>query len=218
MKRPVFFFLQLGFLLSCSIVSSQSEKEFIKIPGFSHPESVVFDADRAQLFISNIGGETEGDGFISRVSIEGEILDSLWIGGLDDPKGLLLLNGKLFVADNTRLIEMDVEGKQVTNEYSIPEAGMLNDIAADEMGNLYISDTRKNRIYKFDSEGSISEWLSTEELESPNGLLFINDQLWVLAWGNGEAKGNVLKIDPETKEIYKVSKTGIGIKQKEFKY
>lgn len=46
-----------------------------KAEGFSHPESVVLDERNNVLYISNIGEKTPGDGFISKVSPQGEILD-----------------------------------------------------------------------------------------------------------------------------------------------
>ena len=87
---------------------------------------------------------------------------------------------------------MDIERGKISREYSIEEAGMLNDIAADAEGNLFISDTRKNSIFKLDTLGIISEWMNSQELQSPNGLLFSKNELWVAAWGNGETGGDIL--------------------------
>ena len=210
MKLRIIFFLQLFFFFFFGVTHSQTDPEFVKVAGFSHPESVVFDDTNNVLFVSNMGGDTKGDGFISKVSMDGKIIDTMWVSGLDDPKGLLVQKGKLFVTDNTRLIEMDLEKEQITKEYSIKDAVMLNDIAVDKNGNLYVSDTRKNSIYKMDTIGEISEWLSTEELESPNGLLFVKGDLWIGAWGPGDKNGNVLKVNPKTKEIQRVSEQEIG--------
>lgn len=210
MKTRIFLLQQLILLLSFEICSSQADPDFMKMAGFSHPESVVFEEAGNYLFVSNIGGETTGDGYISKVSLEGQLLDSLWVSGLDDPKGLLIQDGKLFVADNTRVIEMDIESEAISNEYVIKNAGMLNDITADGEGNLFISDTRKNSIFKIDPSGNISEWMNSKELQSPNGLFFSDKEIWVAAWGNGEKKGHILRIDPETKEIWNVSEQGIG--------
>ncbi len=48
--------------------------------GFVAPESAVFDAARQLFYVSNMGtwgeGATPGDGFVSRLSAEGRILDS----------------------------------------------------------------------------------------------------------------------------------------------
>uniref|UniRef100_UPI00356A3DEF hypothetical protein n=1 Tax=Salegentibacter sp. TaxID=1903072 RepID=UPI00356A3DEF len=56
---------------------------------------------------------------------------------------------------------------------------------------------------------NIEQWLSTEELEFPNGLLVIDDHIYVAAWGR-EDGGNLLKVDLDNKEITKVSEQPIG--------
>jgi hypothetical protein len=46
---------------------------------------------------------------------------------------------------------------------------MLNDITSDNEGNLYFSDTDRNKIHKY-SGGKVTDW-RTEGLNGPNGLL-----------------------------------------------
>src|SRR6185436_5253746 len=79
--------------------------------GFVAPESAVFDPARQLFYVSNMGtwgdGATPGDGFISRMSADGRILDLRWITGLQNPKGLALANGRLYAADDAELIEID---------------------------------------------------------------------------------------------------------------
>ena len=201
----------LAFILTFSIAFSQEHKssEIQKTEGFSHPESVVIDEDNKILYISNIGNKEPGDGFISRVNLDGKIEELKWIEGLDDPKGLLILDGKLWVTDNTDLVAMDIESGEVTKRVAVKEAAFLNDISADEGGNLYISDTGKSSIFKRNSNGEITEWLSSQNLESPNGLLVVGDKIYVAAWGvNGD--GNLLEVDLDSKEITPITKKGIG--------
>ena len=61
---------------------------------------------------------------------------------------------------------------------------MLNDIASDNEGNIYFSDTDKNKIHKY-SGGEVTEWL-TEDLNGPNGLLFDNARLLVASQGGND--------------------------------
>src|SRR5690606_33636387 len=124
----------------------------------------------AVLYVSNMGDKVAGDGFISKVSLEGKILDTLWIEGLDDPKGLLVQNRKLYATDNTKVVEVDLESGQINNTFAFENAVMLNDIASDNKGNFFVSDTGKNTIYKMNASGDVSEWLNSEGLESPNGV------------------------------------------------
>jgi len=113
-----------------------------EVAGFVAPESAVFDRAREQLYVSNMGtwgkGSTPGDGFISRVSAEGRILELRWVSGFDNPKGLALANGRLYVGDDADLVEVDPEAGAVTARYAPADGpGGFNDCTADPAGNVY---------------------------------------------------------------------------------
>lgn len=210
MRYLTFFVTSVVFLFSAESISQEVSASLLnKMEGFSHPESVVLDEKNQVLYVSNIGGKTEGDGFISKVSKNGEILELKWITQLNDPKGLLVMDDYLYVTDNKYLVKMDIENTEITSRMLIEEAVFLNDITADDKGNIYISDTGKSSIYKLNTAEEISEWLNTRELEFPNGLLAVGDEIWIAAWGE-EDGGNVLKVDIGTKQIEKISKKPIG--------
>ncbi len=181
-----------------------------KTNGFSHPESVVFDQDREFVYISNIGEKKPGDGFISKTNLDGDVLELNWITNLNDPKGLLIQDDLLYVSDNTDLVIMDIETGSITSRIEVEGSKFLNDITADEEGNIYISDTGNSSIYKLQKDSDmVTQWLSTEELEFPNGLLVVDDHIYVAAWGKEEG-GNLLKVSLETKEISKISRNPVG--------
>ena len=180
-----------------------------KVEGFSHPESVVQDKTNGVLYISNIGKKEPGDGFISKVTKDGEIIELQWITGLNDPKGLLVKNGTLYVTDVTELVEMDIQTGKITDRIGVKEAVSLNDLTIDEQGTLYISDSGASGIYKMDPSGKISQWLKSEDLEYSNGLLSVDDNIYVAAWGR-DNPGNLLKVNRENKEIERISSEGIG--------
>ncbi len=205
-----FHFLVLLFV--SSFVAAQNEPAVLleKMEGFSHPESVVWDEPNNVFYISNIGEKEKGDGFISKVSPDGEILELKWISGLNDPKGLLVHGDTLFVTDNTLLVEMNIQQGEVIKRTPVVGAEFLNDLTADEQGNIYISDTGKSSVFKRAPNGTLTEWLHTEKLENPNGLLVVGRELYVAAWGKGEG-GNVLKVNLEnTGEITQVSERPVG--------
>lgn len=211
MKNRLSFLLNALVIISCAVGYSQTDSlDFRKVSGFSHPESVVLDPLNKLLYVSNIGENSKADGFISKLSVDGNILELKWITGLTDPKGLLVKGEKLYVTDLTEVVEMDIEKGKITKKYQPENAKGLNDIAADDAGNLYISDTGKSSVYKIDSQGNTEEWLHSPDLESPNGLLFSDGNLWVAAWGSQGEKGNILKIDTASKGITQVSDNGIG--------
>lgn len=200
--------LVLNFLLLIFTISGYSQE--VKLDGFSHPESVVFDGANDLFYVSNMANREPGDGFISKLSAEGELLEAVWIDGLNDPKGLLVLGEKLYVTDNKELVEIDIQGGNVARKIAVPNAASLNDIAIDEEGSIFISDMGKNAIYRIDNTGRIEEWLNNPELNTPNGVLVDGDKLLVASWGNNESPGNLLQVDRKSKQVSPVTTTGIG--------
>ncbi|MGB7842255.1 MAG: hypothetical protein WBL21_05650 [Salinimicrobium sp.] len=180
-----------------------------KIGGFSHPESVVYDDAREVLYVSNMGEKKDGDGFISKVSVEGKILDLKWITGLQDPKGLLVHGDKLYVTDKTRLVEMDIQKGDILRQFRVEGAQSLNDITKDETENIYISDLSGNSNFERNTSGEISLWMHDENLQRPNGLLVVGDAIFVSAWGKN-SPGNFIKIDLSSKLIEVLTHKGIG--------
>ncbi len=151
----------------------------------SGPESALFDAERGVIYISNVAGqpnEKDGNGFISTLSPDGAIAELKWVEGLDAPKGLALVDGKLYVSDIDTLVEIDVATGEISNRYAGEGAQFLNDVAADDSGNVYVSDMLANSVYRL-SDGALSVWLQDEALENPNGLHVEGDQLIVGSWG-----------------------------------
>ncbi len=156
------------------------------------PESVIHDEKRNVLYVSNINGspmEKVENGFISRLSLEGEILDLKWFReSLWAPKGMAISGDHLFVADISRVVEIDLESGKLVNIYEAEDAVFLNDVAADQNGDIYISDMMTNTIHRI-KEGKIEAWLASEKLSSPNGLTVVDDQLIVGTWGVMDGEG-----------------------------
>jgi sugar lactone lactonase YvrE len=153
--------------------------------GFKNPESALFDPEAGVLYVSNVNGEAtakDGNGFISKVSPDGKIVALEWVTGLDAPKGLAKVGGKLYATDIDKLVEIDIASGTITNRYDAKDAKFLNDAAADANGKVYVSDMLTNTIWRL-SGGTFDVFLKDDKLESPNGLLVEGDTLLVGAWG-----------------------------------
>ncbi|MFO1351782.1 MAG: SMP-30/gluconolactonase/LRE family protein [Gammaproteobacteria bacterium] len=152
---------------------------------FKQPESVVYDAKRKILYVSNINGEAggvDGNGFISQLGADGKITKLEWVTGLNAPKGMAIHGDKLYVSDITALVEIDIEKGQVSKRYEAPESKFLNDVTADSTGAVYVSDMMTNVIYRLSGD-KFESWLKDDKLDNPNGLLAEKDRLVVGAWG-----------------------------------
>ncbi len=176
---------------------------------FDQPESVVYDAKRDVLFVSNVNGDpngADGDGYISQVSLTGDVIKQHWLDGLNAPKGLALVSDTLYVADINELVAIDLVSKKITQRYLAPKAIFLNDVAADTLGNVYVSDMMTNTLHRL-SNGKFEIWLHDDKLEAPNGLLVEGNQLIVGSWGNmtdgfaTEIAGHLKTINIKTKQI-----------------
>lgn len=151
----------------------------------SAPESAVYHAGTDTIFVSNINGEPgdkDGNGFIATVSPDGNVVKADWLTGLDAPKGLALNGNMLYVSDIDSLVEINIESGEISNRYVAEGAQFLNDVAIDADGNVYVSDMMANVVHRL-SDGEFMPWLSSEDLDNPNGLLVEGDQLIVGSWG-----------------------------------
>ena len=86
---------------------------------FELPESVVFDQKNEVLYVSNITEHPfnkDGTGFISKVGLDGKIIELKWVKSLNAPKGLTIVNDKLFIADVDELVEVDIATSKIINE------------------------------------------------------------------------------------------------------
>lgn len=148
------------------------------------PESVLFDAQRKVLYVSNIDGEpwaADGKGSIGKVGLDGKVIAAEWVSGLDCPKGMALsADGKwLYAADAGGIVVIDVAKGKVKEKIAIPEGIQLNDLASDGKGTLYVSDSRGKKVYAVKG-GKAEVFLDEKVLKGPNGLLVHGGKVYVL--------------------------------------
>jgi hypothetical protein len=165
---------------------------------FLVPESVIYDRDNDVVYVSNLNYEPrkkDGNGFISKLSTDGEILNLKWVEGLSSPKGMGIFDGKLYVSDVDEVVVIDITAGKIIQRIPVEGAGMLNDITVDDSGNVYVSDTDGNCIFLI-SNGVVSSWLATG-LNAPNGLLIDGERLLLASTGSQD----FVAIDLATKEV-----------------
>jgi len=161
-------------------------------------ESVLHDEDQDVLYVSNINGAPDAkdkNGFISKVSMEGQVTEQFWVKGIDAPKGMGLHDGKLYVSDIDRVHEIDTKTGKITKSYTVTGAKFLNDIAVDKE-KVYISDSRGGTVYLLEN-GKVSPWM--ENLHNPNGLFTENGNLVMALWDDKTLN----TVDVSLKEVTK---------------
>jgi len=175
-------------LISAAICAAQSPELVWETAGFIGPESVVLNTVRNELHVSNMGsfgnGSTPDDGFISRVSRDGKIIELKWVTGLDDPKGLALANGRLYVGDNPGMAEIDIAtGKIVAWHAPADGPGNFNDCTADADGNVYVCSGRLGTVFRL-HDGKFEPWyvLDKPKTGGLNGLKAEKDRLLLGGW------------------------------------
>lgn len=150
------------------------------------PESVLFDGKNNVLYVTNIDGqpwELDGKGSVGKVGLDGKIIAVDWVSGLQAPKGMGLHKNKLYVADLTELVVIDITTGTVIERIVVEGAGGLNDVSADENGTVYVTDSRARRVYEIkDSKASLL--LDSSKLKGPNGILKHKGSLYVLDAGS----------------------------------
>src|SRR5690606_41616707 len=130
-------------------------------------------------------GQTHADGFISRGSAEGEILDLRWVTGFDNPKGLAVANGRLSVGDDKDMVEIDLDSGEIVARHAPADGGpgQFNDCTADPMGNVYVFSSRLGTVFRLHA-GKFEPWvkLDTRVTGGINGLRAETDRLLLGGW------------------------------------
>lgn len=169
-------------LLSIGFVKAQSLQEIWKSEKkLTVPESVLHDSKSKTLFVSLIDGEAgkkDGKGGIALLNFDGSLKNVEWINGLNAPKGMGIYKNTLYVADIDKVVTIDITKAKVITSIYVPDAVFLNDITIDNKGNVYVSDTRTNKIHLI-SNGKSELYL--ENVTAANGLKYAENQLYVLA-------------------------------------
>jgi sugar lactone lactonase YvrE len=187
--------------------------------GLDGPEAAVLDRDAGVIYVSNMNGgaaDADGNGYIAKLSLKGEILEKKWSTGLDAPKGVSLHDGKLYVTDIDKLVVIDSATGKIVASYDAPGATFLNDVSVHEDGRVFVSDTMESQIWKLEGD-QFELWLEGAALGNPNGLLAEQKRLVIAAWGgkpkedfSTDVLGHLKAVDYATKEVTDLGDQPVG--------
>jgi hypothetical protein len=152
------------------------------------PESAYYDAGSKSVFVSSINGqiaEKDGNGYISRLSADGKVINAKWATGLNAPKGLRSIGGTLWVSDIDEVVGIEIASGRIASHVPVEGARFLNDLATAPDGTIYVSDSQAFRIYAV-KDGKASVFVEGEDaIETPNGVLVDGNRLIVGSLGRG---------------------------------
>ena len=180
--------------------------------GFKFPESVAYDPQAKVLYVSEFGSELkpaekDGKGRISRVALDGKILDEKFLpaGGdvLNKPKGLWVEGTRLWVTDLDVVWVFDLKTRR-GRKAELPGMNFANDLAV-KANVLYVTDNRNDLLYRVEPadflEGGapkVTPLASGKEM-NPNGVYPAKDgSLLIVGFKSAE----------QPRGIYAVSRDG----------
>jgi hypothetical protein len=202
MKSIILSFIVLFSISACQKADKQSEasqqeetpvKVWLELAWqtdsiFNTPEAVRYNAAENLIYVMNMGvkpnSEKDGDGTISTISVDGEVIEMEWVIGLNSPKGADFQNGKLYVADIDQLVKVDMKSQSIEEIYPSIDPKFLNDVAVAANGDVYFTDTGSDQVMKL-SNGEVSVWKKIKDL-NPNGVFIEMDRILIISYGLGE--------------------------------
>jgi len=161
------------------------------------PESVLFNRDLKLLYVANVNQnpwEKDGNGFISKMDLEGNIIELKWIENLSGPKGMGIFENTLYIADVDELVIVNTETGEVTKRMPFEGEPNINDITVGDDGSVYISGSASNKIYKY-AGGQMEEFFEGTD-ERFNGLYWEKERMLLITSGSSQ----FIEIDWVTKE------------------
>jgi sugar lactone lactonase YvrE len=180
------------------------------VAGFDAPEAAAYDPVSDVYLISNVGDlfTDANDGFISRLSPTGEILELRWIEGdetnpLVSPTGVMVQGRTLYIVDRTALRRWDLRTNTWLPPISLPDDGLFyNDVCSAGQGRIFVTGTDLSAVLEGNAEargalyvvdnGSAVRYLPGIDVGNPNGCIWRGG----LTWANFLPGGGVYRANP----------------------
>ena len=160
--------------------------------GLTRPNTAYYHQQSNSIFVSNYNGgriNREGNGYITRIGPNGEVLAEKWATGLNAPKGIRSLGSTIWVVDIDEVVgfEVTADRGRLKSRVKIEGALSLNDLAITPDGTIFVSEglsysappDNPPRIYMI-KDGKPSIFVEGDDAgRLPIGLLVDGDRLIV---------------------------------------
>jgi len=166
------------------------------ISGLEAPECAVADPATGKIYASNmtVDPKSKGDDKFWGNDANGSLalltdskLEKLhWaksneIATMHSPKGLCIINGQLWAADNHQVVVVDIATAKPVKVVKVPKAKWLNDMVSDGKY-AYAAGMSSSLIFRV-GPGAIKQYKGPN---SPNGLGFRDGKLYCTSWAEHE--------------------------------
>jgi len=157
------------------------------------PESVLPDTKAGVVYVAIMGNSADakdGIGSIGKLGLDGKVINLDWVSGLNSPKGMAIFKNKLYVADITDLVVIDIPKGKVERSIPVSGAAFLNDVTVSDKGIVYVSDSRTKKIHRIVDN---KEEVYMENIDGVNGLKAVGDLLYIAGGGKKLLKADADK-------------------------
>jgi len=190
--KPLIISILLLFALSAMAQQHKLVKLWETDSVVAIPESVLPDLKNNMLYVSLIDGggwDADGKGGIAKLGTNGKNYQPDWVGGMNAPKGLGRHGNRIYAADISEVMVVDIPTAKVIKKIAIEGASGLNDITVSDNGDVYVSDSKTSRIWKITNDVPS---LYLENVNGANGLKAIRGGL-IYAQGKSLLKADAQK-------------------------
>lgn len=149
-------------------------------PKLSSPKSITYDALGERFLISNLGNHS-----IVAMDAEGK-LSNVIKKGINNPRGITMRGQELLVTDDDKLHFIDPDPGIITKTVTIEGAKLLNDVAVDELGAIYLTDIDAECIWRLDRQGSNPTQFTSKLMQQPSSLYFDKPRRQMLVVSMGQ--------------------------------
>jgi sugar lactone lactonase YvrE len=144
------------------------ESDSITLKG---PESATYDPSSKRIYISSMN-----NGSIVQMDLNGKIIKNDWVNGLSSNKGFGFHKGMLYNAETSSVAVIDIKKGTIVKRIPVEGAVMLNDLDVNDIGIVYVSDTRAGKVYKIEQD-QVSLYL--QNIPGANGILTVDQDVYV---------------------------------------
>ncbi|MFY0639166.1 SMP-30/gluconolactonase/LRE family protein [Maricaulis maris] len=199
-------FLAAGIALAGASACAQDHPTAIELwrtDSVARPEAVHVPDGSDWAYIGNQGPASESEepqatGYVSRLNLVTGEWQARWVEGYVSPLGIVSANDRLFMIEAARtLVAMDLEtGAELDRWDFAHDDVVLNDIAIDPSGRVWITDTRGGALYTL-TDGLWEQVFNDDRFTGANGVEYVDGSIYVVS-SSGE--GRLIRIDPGTLE------------------